>query len=249
MLLDNKVCVVTGAASKRGIGRATADLYARNGASVAILDIDGDAAKASAASLGERHRAYRVDVTDKAACDKVIRDVERDFGRIDVLVNNAGITQPKRIADILPADYDAVLNVNLRGTLQMSQAAIAVFRRQKSGALICISSVSAQRGGGIFGGPHYSAAKAGVLGLAKDMARELAVDGIRVNAVCPGLIDTDITGGKLTEEMKSEIVKGIPLGRIGNASDVADACLFLASDLSSYITGSVIDVNGGMFIH
>jgi NAD(P)-dependent dehydrogenase (short-subunit alcohol dehydrogenase family) len=249
MLLANRICVVTGAASRRGIGRAIAELFARNGASLAILDIDGDAAEASAASLGEKHRAYRVDVTDKAACDKAIRDIEKHFGRVDVLVNNAGITQPKRIADILPADYDAILDVNLRGTFQMSQAAIAVFRRQKSGSLICMSSVSAQRGGGVFGGPHYSAAKAGVLGLAKDMARELAKDGIRVNAICPGLIDTDITGGKLTDDMKKEIVKTIPLGRIGKASDVADACLFLASDLSSYITGSVIDVNGGMFIH
>ena len=249
MLLDNKVCVVTGAASRRGIGRATAELFARNGASLAILDIDGDAAQVSAASLGRMHRAYAVDVTDKAACDKAIREIADHFGRIDVLINNAGITQPKRIADILPSDYDAILNVNLRGTLQMSQAAIPVFRRQKSGSLICMSSVSAQRGGGVFGGPHYSAAKAGVLGLSKDMARELAVDGVRVNAICPGLIDTDITGGKLTEEMKKEIIKTIPLGRIGRASDVADACLFLASDLSSYITGSVIDVNGGIFIH
>jgi len=114
---------------------------------------------------------------------------------------------------------------------------------------VCMSSVSAQRGGGIFGGPHYSAAKGGVLGLAKAMARELGPDNIRVNSVTPGLIQTDITAGKLTDELKVEIVKGIPLNRLGVADDIANACLFLSSDLSSYITGAVIDVNGGMLIH
>ena len=151
--------------------------------------------------------------------------------------------------DIEPKHYEAVLDVNLRGTLYMSQAAIPHMRRQRSGAIVCMSSVSAQRGGGIFGGPHYSAAKAGVLGLAKAMARELGPDGIRVNSITPGLIQTDITGGKLTEDLKAQIIDGIPLKRLGIADDVANACLFLASDLSSYITGAVIDVNGGMLIH
>ena len=122
-------------------------------------------------------------------------------------------------------------------------------RQRRRGSICCMSSVSAQRGGGIFGGPHYSAAKAGVLGLAKAMARELGPDGIRVNCVTPGLIQTDITGGKLTPEMKVEIASTIPLARLGEATDVAGAFLFLASDLSSYITGAVIDVNGGMLIH
>jgi NAD(P)-dependent dehydrogenase (short-subunit alcohol dehydrogenase family) len=121
-------------------------------------------------------------------------------------------------------------------------------RSRKTGSIVCISSVSAQRGGGIFGGPHYSAAKAGVLGLAKAMARELGPDNIRVNSVTPGLIQTDITGGKIAE-MKDEILKGIPLNRLGNAVDVANACLFLGSDLSSYLTGITLDVNGGMLIH
>ncbi len=122
-------------------------------------------------------------------------------------------------------------------------------RQRKGGSIACMSSVSAQRGGGIFGGPHYSAAKAGVLGLAKAMAREFGPDNIRVNCITPGLIMTDITGGKLTPEMKTDIIKGIPIGRLGEAKDVAGAYLFLASDLSSYITGAVIDVNGGMLIH
>ena len=192
---------------------------------------------------------FRSDVTDKEACRTVVERIVEEFGRIDVLVNNAGITQPLRTMEIDSEDYDKVLDVNLRGTLYMSQAAIPHMRRQRSGSIICISSVSAQRGGGVFGGPHYSASKAGVLGLAKAMARELGPEGIRVNSIAPGLIDTDITDGKLTEEMKAEILKGIPLNRLGEAEDVARACLFLASDLSSYITGAVIDVNGGMLIH
>jgi NAD(P)-dependent dehydrogenase (short-subunit alcohol dehydrogenase family) len=175
--------------------------------------------------------------------------VVAELGRVDVLINNAGISQPLKIMDIEPKNYDAVLDVNLRGTLYMSQAAIPQMRQAKQGSIVCMSSVSAQRGGGIFGGPHYSAAKGGVLGLAKAMARELGPDNIRVNSVTPGLIQTDITAGKLTDELKVEIVKGIPLNRLGVADDIANACLFLSSDLSSYITGAVIDVNGGMLIH
>jgi NAD(P)-dependent dehydrogenase (short-subunit alcohol dehydrogenase family) len=139
--------------------------------------------------------------------------------------------------------------VNLRGVLYLSQAFIPHMRERRQGSIMCTSSVSAQRGGGIFGGPHYSASKAGVLGLAKAMAREFGPDGIRVNCVTPGLIQTDITGGKLTDELRTEIKKGIPLNRLGVADDVAGAFLFLASDLSSYITGATIDVNGGMLIH
>ena len=249
MLLSNKVCVITGAASRRGIGRATARLFALHGGRSIILDLDARQAEEAAAELGKAHRGYACDVTDKKGCIAAVERVIGEFGRLDVLVNNAGITQPLRFMDIAPENYDAVMDVSLRGTLYMSQAAIPHMRQQRSGSIICMSSVSAQRGGGIFGGPHYSAAKAGVLGLAKAMARELGPDGIRVNSVTPGLIQTDITGGKLTDEMKTEILKGIPLNRLGEAEDVARACLFLASDLSSYTTGAVIDVNGGMLIH
>jgi NAD(P)-dependent dehydrogenase (short-subunit alcohol dehydrogenase family) len=249
MLLANKVCVITGAASARGIGRATAKLFALHGGRSIILDLNAEQAGAAASELGSAHRGIACDVTDKEACITAIEQVVGEFGRIDVLVNNAGITQPLKFMDIAPNNYDAVLDVNLRGTLYMSQAAIPQMRKQRSGSIVCMSSVSAQRGGGIFGGPHYSAAKAGVLGLGKAMARELGPDGIRVNSVTPGLIQTDITGDKLTDDLKVEILKGIPLNRLGNAEDVARACLFLASDLSSYITGATIDVNGGMLIH
>ena len=249
MLLSNKVCIITGAASARGIGRATAQLFALHGGRAIILDLNEEQAAAAANQLGDAHRGYACDVTDKKACFAAVERVVSEFGRVDVLVNNAGITQPLRFMDIEPENYDAVLDVNLRGTLYMSQAVIPHMRTQRSGSIVCMSSVSAQRGGGIFGGPHYSAAKAGVLGLAKAMARELGPDGIRVNSVTPGLIQTDITGGKLTDDLKTEILKGIPLNRLGDADDVARACLFLASELASYTTGAVIDVNGGMLIH
>ncbi|MGY8524273.1 SDR family NAD(P)-dependent oxidoreductase [Paracidovorax citrulli] len=249
MLLKNKVAVITGAAGPNGLGFATARLMAQHGASVVLLDLDRAEPAAAAASLGEGHLGLVADVTDKASCEAAVAQALERFGRIDVLVNNAGITQPRKTVDITPGDYDAVLDVSLRGTLQMSQAVIPAMQRQRGGSIVCISSVSAQRGGGILGGPHYSAAKAGVLGLARAMARELGTDGVRVNCITPGLIATDISKGKLTEERKAEIAETIPLGRLGAASDVAGACLFLASELSGYCTGITLDVNGGMLIH
>lgn len=249
MILKGKTAVISGAASRRGIGLATARLFAEQGARVAILDIDGAAAASAAASIGSEHRGFACDVTDLTSCEKAIAATLDGFGHIDILINNAGITQPVKIMEIDAKSWERILDVNLRGVLHLSQAAIPHMRSRKSGSIACMSSVSAQRGGGIFGGPHYSAAKAGVLGLAKAMARELGPDGIRVNCVTPGLIQTDITGGKLTDAMRAEIVNGIPLGRLGDAADVAGAYLFLASDYSRYITGAVIDVNGGMLIH
>ena len=244
MLLDGRIAVISGAASRRGIGLATARLFAEHGATVAILDLDRAAAGEAASSIGERHRGFACDVTDRGACRSAVSAIADAFRRVDILVNNAGITQPSRFMEIEPGAYEAVLDVSLRGTLYLSQATVPHMRERRAGSIVCMSSVSAQRGGGIFGGPHYSAAKAGVLGLAKAMARELGPDGIRVNCVTPGLIDTDITAGKLTDAMRAEIRKGIPLNRLGEAGDVAGACLFLASDLSSYVTGAVIDVNG-----
>jgi NAD(P)-dependent dehydrogenase (short-subunit alcohol dehydrogenase family) len=249
MLLANKVAVITGGAGVNGLGYATARQMAAQGAKVVILDLARAEPAAAAARLGEGHLGLVADVTDKAACEAAAAAVLEAYGRIDILVNNAGITQPVKTLDITGADYDRILDVNLRGTLYMSQAALPAMRRQRSGSIVCISSVSAQRGGGIFGGPHYSAAKAGVLGLARAMAREFGIDGVRVNCITPGLIETDITQGKLSPEKKVEIAETIPLARLGAASDVAGACVFLASDLSAYCTGITLDVNGGMLIH
>lgn len=248
-LLDGQTAIITGAASPRGLGKATARLFAEHGCKVAILDLDAALAEEAAADIGEAHIGLACDVTRRADCDAAAATVIEAFGHIDIVVNNAGITQPLKIMDIRHENYDAVLDVNLLGTLHMSQAVIPHMRERKSGKFVNMSSVSAQRGGGIFGGPHYSAAKAGVLGLTKAMARELAPDGIRANAICPGFIATDITQGKLTPEMKEQILAGIPMGRAGEASDVAGCALFLASDLSSYVTGSEVDVNGGSLIH
>jgi NAD(P)-dependent dehydrogenase (short-subunit alcohol dehydrogenase family) len=249
-LLEGKTAIITGAASPRGLGKATARLFAEHGCRVAITDLDAGEAQAAAADLpGSGHIGLAGDVIDKPACEAVVAAVLDAFGTIDILVNNAGITQPLKLLEIEPQHYEAVTDVSLRGTLYMSQAVIPHMRGRGTGSIVNLSSVSAQRGGGIFGGPHYSAAKAGVLGLTKAMARELAPDNVRANAICPGFIATDITAGKLTAEMQAQVLAGIPMGRAGAASDVAGCALFLASDLSAYCTGTELDVNGGSLIH
>jgi NAD(P)-dependent dehydrogenase (short-subunit alcohol dehydrogenase family) len=249
MLLDGKTAIITGAAGPRGIGFASAKTFAAQGGRVAILDLDGDGAKHAAAELGPEHIGVACDVTDKADCARAVGDVLSAFETLDILINNAGVTQPVKIWDITPEDWNRIQDVNLRGVLYMSQAVMPHMRERKQGSIACMSSVSAQRGGGILGGAHYSAAKAGVLGLAKAMARELGPDGIRVNCVAPGLIQTDINAGKISNENRVKILEGIPLNRLGVPQDVANIFLFLASDLSAYLTGNVIDVNGGMLIH
>ena len=257
MLLQGLTAIITGAASQRGLGRAAAALFARHGARVAILDLDQAAAASAAASLATgsegaaragTHIGLACDVAHKSQCEQTVAAALKAFGHIDILLNNAGISQARKLADITPGDYEAVTNINLRGTLYMTQAVLPHMRQRRSGSIINMSSVSGQRGGGIFGGPHYAAAKAGVLGLTKASARELAPDGIRVNAICPSLIDTDITVG-MSETRRAEIVGQIPMGRAGRPEEVAGCCLFLASALSSYVTGSEIDVNGGSHIH
>jgi NAD(P)-dependent dehydrogenase (short-subunit alcohol dehydrogenase family) len=215
MLLTDKTAVISGAASARGIGRATAKLFAEHGARVAVLDLDEPGAKQAAQELGAGHIGVGCDVADLTSCRRAAEKAIAAFGKIDILINNAGITQPLKLMEIAPENWELVVDVNLTGVLYLSQAFVPHMRTRKQGSIACMSSVSAQRGGGIFGGPHYSAAKAGVLGLAKAMARELGPDGIRVNSVTPGLIQTDITGDKLTPEMKTEILKGIPLNRLG----------------------------------
>ncbi|RZS57087.1 SDR family NAD(P)-dependent oxidoreductase [Sphaerotilus mobilis] len=249
MLLKDKVAVITGGAGLNGLGYATARMMASQGARVVILDLARAEPAAAAAALGEGHLGLVADVTDKASCDQAAAQVLQALGRIDILVNNAGITQPRKTLDITSADYDAVLDVSLRGTLFMSQAVLPAMREQRAGAIVCISSVSAQRGGGILGGPHYSAAKAGVLGLARAMAREYGNDNVRINCVTPGLIATDINKGLIPADRMKGILEGIPLNRIGEPDDVAGCVVFLASDLAKYLTGVTLDVNGGMLIH
>lgn len=248
-LLAHKVAIITGAASLRGIGRATARCFAEAGASVVIVDVDGEASANAARDIGPKHRGYGCDVADFAACKRVVEQTLVEFGRLDILVNYAGVSQPDRLMEVTPARYELVMNVNVRGTFNMCQAVVPHLRARRQGSIVTIGSVAAQRGGGIFGGPHYAASKGAVQSLAKSMARELGPDGIRVNAIAPGTIDTDIFQGKLSAERRNAIATEVPLGRLGTADDVAKACLFLVSDLASYVTGSVLDVNGGILIH
>lgn len=248
MLLQDHIAVITGAASPRGIGRATAALFLEHGATVAVLDRDRETLERSCAELGECARPYACDVTDWASVQAAMEAVVRELGVPHTLVNNAGITQPRGLLEIEERDYDAVLDVNLKGTFFCCKALVPHLQRAGRGSIANMSSVSAERGGGIFGGPHYSAAKAGILGLTRALARSHAADGIRVNAVAPGFIETDITAGRLTEAQHRQIRESIPMGRTGQPLDVARICLFLASELSEYVTGEVIDVNGGMHI-
>ena len=250
-LLEGRSVIVTGGASPRGLGLATARLMAAHGARVMITDVDGAAAEAAAASLpGAGHFGTVCNVTRKAECEaSVALALQRLGGRIDVLVNIAGITSPQRLMEVTPEMYSLVMDVNMRGTLYMTQAVVPSMRAQRRGSIVNMSSVSAQRGGGVFGGSHYSAAKAAVLGYTKAAARELGPDNIRVNAICPSFIDTDITAGLMTPDRLAQIVAGVPLGRPGHAHEVAGCALFLASDLASYVTGVELDIHGGSHIH
>ncbi|MCW5634688.1 MAG: SDR family oxidoreductase [Rubrivivax sp.] len=253
MLLKDRTALITGAASPRGLGLACARLFAEHGARVQISDLSAEAAAAAAAGLpGGRERGHlsaRCDVTKRADCEALVEQALAAWGRIDVLVNIAGITSPQRLMEVDDATYERIFDINMRGTLYMTQAVVPQMRRQKAGSIVNLSSVSAQRGGGVFGGSHYSAAKAAVLGYTKAAARELGPDNIRVNAICPSYIDTDIAGALMTPERLAQIVAGVPMGRPGHAHEVAGCALFLASDLASYVTGSEIDINGGSHIH
>ena len=248
-LLSDRVAVISGAARERGIGKATAALFVEHGARVVLLDIDEAEAQHAAADIGPQAIGIGCDVASGAACQAAIERAIAWAGKVDVLVNNAGVTQKRRVVDITSDDYELVTDVVLRGTLNLSQAVIPGMQARRSGAIVCVSSMSAEQGGGVFGGAHYCAAKAGVLGLSRAMARELGPDNIRVNAIAPGLILTDFSRSGTPDEKKHEMAQAWPLRRAGNAGEVAGVCLFLASDLSSFMTGATLDVNGGAHMH
>ncbi|MEP7457320.1 SDR family NAD(P)-dependent oxidoreductase [Phyllobacterium sp. SB3] len=248
-MLRNRTAIVTGAASQRGIGKAMARHFAEQGCRVAILDLDARAAGEAAQSIGPDHIGLACDVRDPVLCRNAVEKVAVEFGHIDILINNAGVSQPDRLMEITQENFNLVMDSSLRGSLNMAQAVVPSMIAQKRGSIVSVGSVAAQIGGGIFGGPHYSAAKGGIHSLTKSMARELALHNIRVNAIAPGTIDTDIFGDRLDQQKRDEIVANIPLGRLGTADDIAKAALFLVSDLSDYITGLILDVNGGRFMH
>ena len=249
MQLKDQVAIITGGASLRGIGWATSKRFAGEGARIVILDLDAAAAEQAARAIGPVHLGLACDVRDEAACQSAVQKVLETFGQVDILINNAGVSQSHRLMDSSQDDYDLVMDVSVRGAYNMSRAVVPIMRARKSGAIVCMGSVAAQRGGGILGGPHYSAAKGAIQALAKAMARELAVDGIRSNAIAPGMADTELLVGKIDDAGKRRVAESIPLGRLASANDIANACLFLASDQSAYITGVVLDVSGGLHIH
>jgi 2-hydroxycyclohexanecarboxyl-CoA dehydrogenase len=245
--------VITGAGSLRGIGRATGHFLAAAGWHIAILDIDEASAKEAAdeiaAEYGVRTAGVRCDVTDREIVEAAMSTVESTLAPIGALVNNAGITSPTRFLDVSDAEWDRIFEVNVRGCYLMTKRTAPGMAERGFGRIVNLSSVSAERGGGVFGGVAYSAAKAALLGFSRALARELGPRGVTVNSVAPGLIDTDITAGKLAPERKAAMVAEIPMNRTGNVEDVAGLIEFLCRPQSGYITGATYDVNGGSHIH
>jgi len=249
----SQTAVITGAGSKRGIGRETARVLARHGFAIAILDVDEASAKANAAEIAQEFGVpalgVKCDVTDEAGIDAAVTAVEKQLPPIAALVNNAGITSPTRFVNIEPAEWQKLFAINAFGVYLVTRRIVPGMIERKYGRIVSLSSVSAQRGGGVFGGSHYSATKGAVLGFARALARELAPLGITSNCVAPALIDTDITGGQLVGAAREAAIAAIPVGRAGTANEVAETIAFLCTPQSSYITGATIDINGGSHIH
>ncbi len=246
-MLENKVALVTGAS--RGIGKEIALSLAKEGAAV-ILNYNGSKEKAESAAeeiraAGGKAETYQCNVSDFEACGAMIQDLIKQYGKIDILVNNAGITRDGLLMKTSEEDFDAVLGTNLKGAFNTIRHMSRYFLKQKCGKIINISSVSGILGNA--GQANYSASKAGVIGLTKSVARELASRGINVNAIAPGFIATDMVEA-MTEDAKAKMTDAIPLKRIGTTKDIANMAVFLASDASDYITGQVFAVDGGMSI-
>lgn len=248
-LLTGKTALVTGAA--RGIGKAVAMKFASEGANIAFTDLvlnDDMAAglegtRKEIEALGVTCRAYAGNAADFAETETVVKQIHADFGTIDILVNNAGITKDGLMLRMTETQWDAVLNVNLKSAFNFIHACAPIMLRQRSGSIINMTSVVGIHGNA--GQCNYSASKAGMIGLAKSIAQELGTKGVRANCVAPGFIETPMTE-QLPEEIRKEWMTKIPLRRGGQTEDIANVCLFLASELSSYVTGQVIQVDGGM---
>jgi 3-oxoacyl-[acyl-carrier protein] reductase len=241
---NGKVSIVTGAA--RGIGRAIAEGLAREGSDLALCDVKEEWLAETAEAInkmGRNARTYAADVSDGKAVSACVEKILADFGKIDVLVNNAGITRDTLIMRMDESDWDAVLDINLKGTFLFTKAVSRPMMKQRSGAIVNVASVIGLIGNA--GQANYAASKAGVIALTKSTAKELGARNIRVNAVAPGFIETKMTE-VLSKEVREKMLEGVPLGRPGTPADVANAVVFLAGDASSYITGHTLTVSGGM---
>ena len=244
-LLTGKTALVTGAA--RGIGKAIALKFASEGANVAftdlVIDENGKATEEEIAALGVKAKGYASNAADFAQTETVVNQVKEDFGSIDILVNNAGITKDGLMMRMSEAQWDAVINVNLKSAFNFIHACTPIMMRQRSGSIINMSSVVGVHGNA--GQCNYAASKAGLIALAKSIGQEIGSRGIRANSIAPGFIDTAMTQA-LPEDIRKAWIQNIPLRRAGTVEDIANVATFLASDLSSYVTGQVIQVDGGM---
>lgn len=244
---DGQVVIITGSGSPKGIGKTIAKTFTRQKAAVVIADMNEAGVKETVSEIkadGGEAMGVVVNVTSKESVDQMVQEVMNAYGRIDVLINNAGISQKVTVEDMSLEDISRVFEVNMYGLFLCTQACMKPMRAAKYGRIVNLSSVSAKRGGGVFGGAHYSASKAAVLGFSKNLAREISAEGITINSVCPGLINTEIWKS-LPKEDADKIIDGIPMGRPGRTQEVADTIVFLASKEASYITGEEIDINGG----
>ena len=244
-LLTGKTALVTGAA--RGIGKAIALKFAEEGANVAftdlVIDENGEATKAEIEAKGVKCMAYASNAADFAQTEEVVGQVHKDFGTIDILVNNAGITKDGLMMRMTEAQWDAVINVNLKSAFNFIHACTPIMMRQRSGSIINMASVVGVHGNA--GQSNYAASKAGMIALAKSVAQEMGSRGVRANAIAPGFIETAMTAA-LPEDVRADWAKKIPLRRGGQPEDIANVATFLASDLASYVTGQVLQVDGGM---
>jgi NAD(P)-dependent dehydrogenase (short-subunit alcohol dehydrogenase family) len=245
---DGKVALVTGAGS--GMGLATAKLLAAQGASVALNDVDERAATHAVADIREQgHRATAcvADVADSGQVSEMVENISRELGPVDILVNNAGILRSTPFSDITPEEWDLVVGVNLRSAFLVSRAVAPRMIERKSGKIVNVSSM-AGRATSTLGGAHYTAAKAGLLGLSRHLARELGRYQINVNAVCPGIVDTGMTRNAMDDRRTAEILESIPFGRLAQPNEVAALVAFLVSQEARYITGASVDIHGGEII-
>jgi 3-oxoacyl-[acyl-carrier protein] reductase len=249
-LLENKVVIVTGAA--RGIGEGIAIKMAEQGAHVAFTYVsEGSAEKAKAleeklVGLGVRAKAYRSNAGEFSECETFVNDVVKEFGAVDVCVNNAGISKDNLLLRMTPEQWDDVMDINLKSVFNMTKQVIRPMMKAKSGSIINMSSVIGLMGNA--GQGSYAASKAGILGFTKSVAKELGSRNIRCNAIAPGFVETDMTSYLKDGEQADKYKAGIPLGRFGTAEDIANATLFLASNLSVYVTGQVLTVDGGLYM-